>query len=123
MQTPTLPAADNYPALVDWFIDNDPQFDSFLTTDDARGRVRRDLVNVLDTAGDHPEVLQRSIRELIGLFAGAVENHDDGEMTGFRAICRVLIYVLHEQHRTPFGDVAGDAGANFLRQHGFLTVP
>jgi hypothetical protein len=61
-------------------------------------------------------------RPRIGLFAGAVENADDGEMTGFRAICRVLIYVLHEQHRTPFDEVAGDAGANFLRQNGFLPV-
>ncbi|MDP6349027.1 MAG: hypothetical protein QF719_03035 [Chloroflexota bacterium] len=81
MQTPnTPPAVNDYPTVVDWFVDNDPQFDTFLTT-------------------------------------------DDGEMTGFRAICRVLIYVLHEQHGTPFDEVAGDAGANFLRQHSFLPVP
>lgn len=116
------PVVDDHPALVDWFIENDPQFVAFEITDDAMNHVRDDLLTLLGTTSRQPDLLRQSIQDLIGHYARAVESASSAEMTGLRAISRVLIYVLQEKHGVMLEEVLDDPGASFLRRHGFLPV-
>ncbi len=117
------PTVDDHPALIDWFIEHDPPFEEFHIDDESMDRVRRDLLALLKSASNDPELLRGSVQDLIGYFARAVENANSGEMAGFRAICRILIYVLREKHDVRFEEIIETPGANFLEQHGFSPVP
>ncbi len=117
------PTVDDHPALIDWFIEHDPPFEAFTIGEEDMDRVRQDLHTLLRSAAENPELLRRSIQELIGYFGRAVENANSGEMAGFRAICRILIYVLREKHDVRFEEIIETPGANFLEQHGFSPAP
>jgi hypothetical protein len=76
------PTVDDHPALIDWFIEHDPPFEEFHIYDEAMDRVRQDLLALLKSASNDPELLRGSIQDLIGFFARAVENANSGEMAG-----------------------------------------
>lgn len=117
------PTVDDHPALIDWFIAHDPQFAAFDIGEESMHRVRQDLLRVLGSASGDPALLRGSIQDLIAYFARAVENANTGEMAGFCAICRILIYVLREQHGVRFEEIIEAPNASFLQQHGFSPVP
>ena len=120
---PYPPTVEDHPALIDWFIDYDPPFAEFDVGEEAMNRVREDLLSVLRSASGDPKLLQACIQNLIGYFGRSLENANTGEMAGFRAICRVLIYVLREKHGVRFEETIEAPGASFLEQHEFSPVP
>jgi hypothetical protein len=52
------PTVYDHPALIDWFIKHDPPFEAFTISDEAMDRVRQDLLALLRSAAEDPEMLR-----------------------------------------------------------------